>query len=239
MLYHGTSAKYLPLIKERGILPRSVSKVKSNWTHTVPSNRNAVYLTDAYGWHFAGAASKDQDKGLILEIDKTRLYDWLLCPDEDVLEQTTRKQEPPEYPSFAYLEWDLKKRTMHYRKIARFNPQLASQSLEAMGTCAYYNEIPWAAVTRYAVIDWKLLHPAIKWQALDSQVSIENYRFLKDRHRALTRWFFGEEVSPEELIGIPRSAQLEADIPIFKEQIKGMTEALASRDGVTVVSEAS
>jgi len=233
-LYHGTSAKYLDPIKEKGILPRSISNKKGNWAHTVGSNKNAVYLTDAYAWHMAGAASKNKDLGLIIEIDRSKLYDWLLCPDEDFMEQATRTQEPPEYPNFAPLNWSMKQRTLFYRKIARYNPNLADMSLRAMGTCGYYNNIPWAAVTRYVIIDWGKLHAAIQLMALDSMVSILNYKVLQNQHRALTKWFFGDEVAPEELMHFNKPS-FDDDIScLFKGYFEGMNEAMKIKEGLNI-----
>jgi hypothetical protein len=115
-LYHGTSAALIPRLEREGLLPRTHSKNKGNWGHTVPSNPKAVYLTDAYAWHFAAASSKDT--GLILEIDKSKLKPWKLAPDEDFLEQVSRKIGPPEHPHLAPTDWSMKKRTLFYRKTA-------------------------------------------------------------------------------------------------------------------------
>ena len=237
LLYHGTSAAFLDEIKQKGILPRRISKGRDNWKHTVSSNKDAVYLTTAYAWHFASHASNDK-KGLILEIDRDLLPDYFrLCPDEDFLEQATRKQVGP---NFAPLDWSMKKRTLYYRKNAISNPLMADKSLEHMGTAAYYGTIPWSAVTRYAVVDWQ----KNKWawfRASDSMVSMMNYRILQDRHKAFTRWFFNDPVTAHELSGEGEYQydKLDDDIRKFVEQqeerMKQLEAAMADRTGIEVV----
>jgi len=181
-LYHGTTLTHLPQIMAKGIVPRAKSKVKGNWEGTVNSNRNAVYLTTAYPWHFAAAASKDQ-MGLVLEIKSEELLPFKLAPDEDFLEQLTRNIGPSEAaPNLAPIDWGMVKRTKFYRKVARFNPNLAPISLAKMGTAAYYGTIPWSAVSRYVIIDWSKLPWQLKLQATDSQVSIINYQVLSEKH---------------------------------------------------------
>lgn len=220
-LYHGTCASNLERIKRFGLLPRHQSGARGNFAHTVQSNPDAVYLTDAYAWHFAGIAG--WERGLILEINAGRLLPPFLCPDEDFLEQATRGAEPSATNGFAPREWSMKKRTLHYRKLARANADLAQQSLSGMGTAAYYAPIPWRWVTRYVIIDWEELSPVLCVMAADSSVSVVNHRFLADRHRALTRWFFGDPVSAEELTLIPD-----------EKYVERMREEMRNRSGITV-----
>src|SRR4029077_2272680 len=130
------------------------------------------------------------------------LLPWLLCPDEDALEQGTRRTEPTKTNGMAPTTWSMDKRTRHYRKIAPFNPALAETSLAVMGTVAYYAHIPFRAVTRYVTIDWKQLDMALYLQAADTTVSVLNYRILADRHRALVKWFFNDPVDAVELMGL-------------------------------------
>jgi hypothetical protein len=241
LLYHGTAAACLEGIKREGILPRAKSKTKGNWAHTVISNRDAVYVTTAYPWHFAACASDEKKDGLILEINRERLLPWKLCPDEDFMEQATRRQGPPDYPGFAPTDWPTKKRTEFYRKIARYNPasdsnNLADKSLNSLGTAAYYDTIPWRAVTRYVSIDWAKMHMRLRIQAVDSMVNTLNYRILKDRHAAFIRWFFGDPVDPEEMDTWGAGMELPPDMKAIRERsLAQVREALANREGLTVV----
>ncbi len=242
-LYHGTTAAILLKLKHAGIAPRAAMKTRDNWAHTVTSNKHAVYLTDAYPWHFAACASKGKEKGLILEIKKDLLLPWQLCPDEDWLEQATRKLSPSkECPHLAQLDWGMKKRTKHYRKTARFNPKMAEFSLQQMGTAAYYGVIPWAWVNRYVIIDWTALKPEMRLRAIDSMVMIENYKILADRHRAFVRWFFGDPVEAAELTGnqmwrsIHTSGMTDGIKELFDKNDAAMAECMKHRDGLQVVN---
>jgi len=232
-LYHGTSAKLLLSIQANGLRPRALSKHKGNWKHTVQSNPKAVYLTDTYPFHFAAAAGNNKI-GLILEIDRSQLLPWKLCPDEDVLEQTSRKQLVPGGPP---LDWSMTKRTLAYRKIAPFNPDLADMSLKAMGTVAYYDTIPFAFVTRYVVIEWAKLDTALLMMAADTMVSVVNYRILQDRHKALVRWFFNEPVTVDDLSMFPIPDDTDGKISnLIRKQHEHLRDAMQNRAAVHVVT---
>lgn len=227
MLYHGTSANALPQIIEQGLLPRAKTKTKGNWGHTVTSHKDAVYLTTVYAWHFAACAT-DNEPGLILEIDQGKLLSWLLCPDEDCLEQITRG-ETCVGEQFAPLHWSMKKRTSFYRKHAQHNPQHAQTSLNYLGTAAYYGTIPWAFVTRYVTVNWDTLDKSMCLRAIDSMVSVTNFRILQDRHRAFTKWFFGDPVTPEDLLG-------GLTFPEQDKVIEALTVSMNNREGLQVVT---
>jgi hypothetical protein len=235
MLYHGTAARHLERIEREGLCPRAQTRVASNWKHTVPSNPRAVYLTDAYPFHFAYCASgNSHDKGLILEIDRGNLPPWLLCPDEDALEQGTRRVPPTEANGTAPIEWSMLKRTRFYRKIAPFNSKLADASLEIMGTAAYYGCIPFQWVRRYVIIDWKQLDPSIYFSACDTMVSTINYRILASRHKALIRWFFNDPVEPIELTAFADWPAIDMP-PEVSKQLEHTKQAMSNRTGLTVV----
>ena len=144
-LYHGTYEANLDSILKHGLRPRG--KKSGNWKHTVESNSKAVYLTNAYVFHFAQSAKKHRDgKLVVLEIDCNMLNPFLFAPDEYFLEQATRKDQ-------QFVQGDMVKRTRWFRKHALTNFQLAwKQSLEGMGTCCYHGNIPPEAITRYATV---------------------------------------------------------------------------------------
>ena len=230
-LYHGTDARFLPKIKANGLQPRSISKHKGNWSHSVPSNPKAVYLTDTYPFHFA-AASGGSKHGLILEIDRDLLLPWKLCPDEDAIEQTTRKKQ---IKGGAPLDASMKERTMFYRGVAQFNPELADMSLKAMGTVGYYEIIPFSAVTRYVIIDWKKLDPTLSLMAMDTQVSVINFRVMADRHQALVRWFFHDPVLVEELMFAPMPEEEGPLGELLKKQREHLSKAMSNREALEIV----
>lgn len=230
-LYHGTSADLLDQIKANGLQPRAKSRHKGNWKHTIQSNRNAVYLTDAYPFHFA-ATSGPNKPGLILEIAEESLLPWLLCPDEDAIEQSTRRTQ---IKGGAPLDWSMEKRTKFYRKLAPFNPELASVSLQAMGTAGYYGTISFEAVTRYVIIDWKKMDPNLYLMAVDTMVSVLNYKILKERHRALVRWFFDDPVTASDLIlSIPDDDSEMGKLQ--RERLAFMAMAMANRSALELVT---
>ena len=98
-LYHGTSERVARLALQEGLLPRDESGVESHW-EDCPSGEEYVYLTVAYAGYFAmQATDRDEDgRWAIIEIDTDLLPDGdaHLYPDEDFLEQATRRQELPE-----------------------------------------------------------------------------------------------------------------------------------------------
>jgi len=238
LLYHGTAAKHLDSIKKYGLLPRAMlnkikgTKSQGNWTHSVTSNRGAVYLTDAYAFHFAHCAGEDieKDKGLLLELDRASLNPWLLCPDEDYIEQSTRGRTGK---GFADPKWDMIRRTKFYRKHAQANTQLTDYSLEGMGTAAYYGPIPWSAIKRYVIVDWSKMPHGMLWRAVDTQVSCINYRILQDRQRALMRWFFGDPVELEDFIGFKLADNPSiANDPVWKKHHDAIAAELPQTEGL-------
>lgn len=194
-LYHGTTARHLENIQDRGLVPRY--KKRGNWSKTVKSNPRAVYLTPGYGIHFAEAACRSKkDDLLICEVDTDHLVDAFLAPDEDFLEQITRND-----PSFATVPgtepWDMKKRTMWFRQRALEQWQHMWQaSVEHGGTAAYYGDIPPFAITRYAIIPRSCQH--IRF-ASDPVPGPRNWQFMGGYYKALTKHVFGDEVADDEV----------------------------------------
>src|SRR5262249_35818377 len=86
LLYHGGSAAVLEKVKRSGLQPRGLHKGKDNWKHTVTSNKDSVYLTNAYPWHFAAHACQSKGTGIIYEVNTDLLLPWEFAPDEDYLE---------------------------------------------------------------------------------------------------------------------------------------------------------
>jgi hypothetical protein len=203
LLYHGTSFKNWEKIKENGLLPRKLGS-KSNWEHTVESDPNTVYLTDAYAMYFSFQCTEKNeetgklDKAVIIEIDSSLLNQKKFVADEDALEQVSRNTPSGDgLPSNMTIE----ERTVHYGKMAKRYAEVGyghEWSLKALGTCGYKDKIPLKAITRVAIID------LTKQQQLsvffwDPSISILNYRFIGAKYRALNALIFGNEPKSEDM----------------------------------------
>lgn len=100
ILYHGTSARHLSVIRRQGLLPRRLTG-NSNWNGDVESKDSMVYLTDAYPVYFALVAAFAEGKEpadlliLQVEVDESELYPdedfiaWALASDRSDVQQTT------------------------------------------------------------------------------------------------------------------------------------------------------
>jgi len=225
-LYHGTSESRAKRILVEGIKPRHASG-KSNWKHSVESNPEAVYLTDAYPMYFANVASKTGERWAVIEVDTDRLDESKLHPDEDILEQCGRKYDG------LPKTWDMKRRTRHYRKQAINNPNW-EKSLEFMGTCGYYDTIPVKAITRVVYFDPKKYDAGMILSLIDCSISLMNYRFCQTQYRARTKWLMGECDDVKEIMGfVPPAEALTGEFgEMYRKQTEGWTEMLQNRTGI-------
>jgi hypothetical protein len=239
-LYHGTSERAARLALQHGLLPRDESGVESNWEDN-PSGEGYVYLTAAYASYFALSACEEGERCAIIEIDTDLLpcEDDYLVPDEDFLEQATRGQELPE-------EWgvngaSMEARTKWFREnLYRFG-HVWKQSVEGLGNCAHEGAIPPEAITRVVYFDFAKNGLAL--MAVDPCITLLNYRLCGNKYRALTKWFFGDEVSAADfsMHGAmsnmsPENAppEMESFIRQQAEQNAAMEKALADRTGLEV-----
>lgn len=188
-LYHGTGERHLEHILRIGIVPRGHRK--GNWQHTLTSNSRAVYLTTAYGIHFAkSCANTGSERMVILEVDTDLIDANLLAPDEDFLEQATRGDA-----EFFEAGSDMRKRTMWFCKHAfSVYRKLWVKSLELMGTAGYYGKIPPEAITRVSLISDG---HALSYMS-DPCVGIANHSIMGAYYRNLTRLAFLDKDDLEE-----------------------------------------
>lgn len=201
LLYHGTSFSSWEKIKETGLLPRKLGG-NSNWEHTVESDPDTVYLTDAYAMYFSYQCTNENkngnlDKAVIVEVDSSLLNQKKFVADEDALEQVSRNTPGGDgLPSSMSME----DRTIHYRKMAKRYAEVGyghEWSLQALGTCGYKGKIPLKAITRVAIIDLSQQKQLSVF--LDPTIHIMNYRIVGAKYRALNALIFGNEPKPEDM----------------------------------------
>ncbi len=189
-LYHGTSSRLLPRILKRGLEPRG--KRKGNWQHTVDSNPNAVYLTNAYALYYASCAMKTH-RAVILEVDTNKLNPFCLAPDEDFLEAVSRKGG-----QFPHIEGKpMKERVAWFRdRLAWFSVNW-EESLKVLGNCTYLGTVPPHAITRYVVLPWDRSRIVA---VCDPTITVMNYTVMGEYYRQLSGFIFGEPVDPDKCI---------------------------------------
>lgn len=219
-LYHGTNAAYLPSILEHGIRPRG-EKGRTNWVHTIESNPDTVYLTDTYAHFFAYQATMIEkgETPAIIEVE-TDLIDpefGHLVPDEDALEQCTRRLSEDEkidaamdngwvFPP-AELDGDMQARTRWFRDRTSVLADFWVGSLKALGTCGFLGIVPPVAITRVAILkDCE----SLALPCLDAQISALNFKFAGEHHKNLLRAFMGDW---EEVTAHPMAAIMDPDDP--------------------------
>lgn len=191
-LYHGTFAPSAEEIIKCGVI-RPRADREGNWTESVKSNPDAVYMSDAYAPYFAYAARPEDHKieqgkpvGAVFEID-TDLLGNLFVADEDAVEQADRALGGGILGDGLYM-MSMIERTECVRDIL---PGLAERgydhewSLRVLGTCAYMGDVPMDAVTRIA---WLYGH---HWAFMfDPTITLVNYRLMGASYRHQTEQIF-------------------------------------------------
>ncbi len=188
-LYHGTSKYNALAAMSHGLKPRGKNG-QSNWTHSIESSPDNVYLTDTYPSYFAINAIDTNELGqengveaAVLQIDVSRLNLRHLVPDEDVLEQAGRGHDR--------IEGDMIRRTRHYRKLVKQykGTDVWTESLQAMGTCAHIGIIPPEAISRVAFFDIRKA-ASFTWANMDAMICLANYRFCGSKYRNFNNLLF-------------------------------------------------
>jgi len=199
LLYHGTSRKRWEDIKTNGLKTRT-DHGKSNWDHSIESNPDTVYLTAAYSLYFAlgsvDTSDLDNDGPVLIEIDTDRLDCEELVPDEDALEQVSRKHDDSLPP-----EWGMVERTRYYRSRVKDFAEAGltwEWSLQMLGTCGYVGRIPPSAFTRVAMVDMKQAS-RLCMTMFDASVNVDAYQIRGPEYRNLTRRIFrlDAQIEPE------------------------------------------
>lgn len=218
-LYHGTSDVFWGRIQEEGLLPRGSCSV-SNWDHSIESNPETIYLTTGYALYFAINAMNFDDenpgkKAVVIEIDSDDLDQSLLVPDEDALEQGTRKG------SLSRLEMLF--RTREFRDEVKFWATEGFDwrwSLDKLGTCGHVGPIPPEKFSRVALVDISV-ERNLTWMMMDVSVSVANHMFLKDRNENAHRALFGDPLIESDMAKLMPVPPIGAGVQIlnFKESL--------------------
>lgn len=219
-LYHGTSAAKIPAILRDGLKPRG--RRTGNWKHSIESNPGYVYLTNAYAIYFAGNTAKDKEPLAVIEIDSTKLNPFCLAPDEDFLEQVTRKKGP------APLDKDYKFRTRWYRKRLSEFSQYWEKSLEGLGTCCHFDDIGPEAITRVATLPYETYLDLIM-HGMDPSITVMNYAICGAKYRNYIHWLFDDALEPDPM--------RREDDPSFPDDIRemiGRGNQMPERSGIVV-----
>jgi hypothetical protein len=234
-LYHGTAGESVSTILKHGVKPRRATK-KNNWEHTIASHEHAVYLTSAYAGYFAHQAAKTSKLGII-EIETDRLDEDLFRPDEDFLEQASRRGPTKNRELKRLMNACLNERTEWYRTHLDEFAHAWEDSVKHLGTCCYLGKIPPEAITRASIFDYKK-NSLVASEILEPTITIANFQFCSERYQALTRWLMGEDIDADALLIVPRSA-LQNVPKEFREAISGWDtkaqERLSDRSGLKIV----
>lgn len=222
-LYHGTSARYLPSITKKGLIPRGSKK--SNWP-TTPSHPGVVYLTNAYAVYFANQALTKKDKKLlVLEVDTKKLHPFTFVPDEDFLAeifQKSMKNTTPTERSRIFVQQLVQNQAL-------FDSKPIQLSLQHLGTVGYMGHIPKSAITKVALVDVTEAQDYI-FQTFDPSVCLLNYQICGQAYRNSLKWLFEEplEEVPEHSYSFraPRDRNGIIVLDWTKEEPKNVEEFL-------------
>jgi hypothetical protein len=185
ILYHGTTKRVADLAIRDGLKPRSATKSRGHYA--AASHPDAVYLTNAYAPYFSMNTKEPLSSGFaVIVIDTAKLSIGDLMPDEDALEQATRRSPDIVVPG------DMAQRTRHFR--AR-QAQYAAKgldwlwSLRMLGTCCHHGTIPTGAIVK--VIEWtdRRTMAELFFGCFDAQISLANYHLCGARYRWLMQQF--------------------------------------------------
>ncbi|MFZ1073467.1 MAG: hypothetical protein WAO21_08535 [Verrucomicrobiia bacterium] len=233
-IYHGTTEAIGRRALTEGLKPRKMTG-KSNWQHTVESSPSLIYLTTAYAPYFALHAftSFHKTKFAIVEIETNLLDKTKLRPDEDFIEQATRRDEKN---SAGIRGKTINERTEYIRNHIDEFSESWRLSVEHLGNCAYKGVIEPVAITRVSVVDISKCK-SMCYEAMEPVITILNYNLCGAQYRMLNRWFMGEPVTVDEWFQTqsvnPLNFMDEKEKP---SAIKMMTKKLSNQSCIKIIS---
>lgn len=237
-LYHGTGEAVARKALVEGLRPRAVTGSKGNWEHTVPSDSGNVYLTTAYAGYFA-AMAQEGTLGVwgIVEVDTDLMDEYLLVPDEDYMEQSTRGQDLSQVAEMLGDESDawkgsMEERTTWFGANSRLFGHLWQKSVLGLGNCAYAGTIPAEAITRVGLFK-PSDNPAVTG-AMDPMIILINYQLMGDSYRAMSRWLVGDDIGLAEFYGSLRWEGIRRMVP--EKQLAEVADLLSTHAGLEVLS---
>jgi hypothetical protein len=221
-LYHGTSSRYLDRIKREGLKPRG--RKRGNW-EAHPSHPEAVYLTNSYAVFYANACAKGREDLVVLEIDAGLLNPFKFGPDEDFLEQAGRGRDDVPGDMAARNAW-YKDQLHKYCDDIYYENSAAELSLQHLGNCIYFGNIPFSAITQIALINVKQASNFVM-SCFDPSIILMNYKVCGPKYRNSLKWLFGYELEHDPL----------DTMTVTFRQMPGLVERPAlTRDGITITN---
>ena len=233
-IYHGTTETIGRRALTEGLRPRNLTG-KSNWKHTVESNPTLIYLTTAYAPYYALQAVKElkRDKIAIIEIETDLLDETKMRPDEDFIEQATRRDKKN---GAGIRGKTMNERTEYIRNhIDEFSASW-TLSVQHLGNCAYKGVIKKTAITKVSVVDISKCR-AMCFEAIEPTITLMNYKICGAQYRMLNRWFMGEPVTVDEWFQTQSVNPLNfMDDKQKASAIKTMTKKLSNQSCIEMVS---
>lgn len=185
-LVHGTCGSVLPSIATEGLRPRRGRRGESNWSH--PSHEDAVYLTSAYGLHYASCA-RTGSYAAVLDVDVGLLTPSNLVADEDSYALT----------SVEGHEWvqrlALPARVAYWRE--NLNRTDAAESLRVLGNCAYLGCIPAAAIRGVRLLSAGEVARLVLGVS-DPVISPMNFKLAGGANQRFCAWLMGRPGAGDE-----------------------------------------
>jgi hypothetical protein len=233
-IYHGTTETIGRRALTEGLKPRNLTG-KSNWKHTVESNPTLIYLTTAYAPYYALQAVKERKgvKFAIVEIETDLLDETKMRPDEDFIEQATRRDEKN---SAGIRGKTMNERVEYVRNhIDEFSSSWLL-SVQHLGNCAFKGVIKKTAITKVSVVDISKCK-SMCFEAMEPVISLANYKICGAQYRMLNRWFMGESVTVDEWF----QTQSVNPLNFMNEKekasaIKTMTKKLSNQSCIEIIS---